>query len=243
MNIEHKKTTLDDDSILYQKRGDSVTKKQDIKNLSKKEKLFYFKDYYLKVVIVIIIAAIAAGTLANSMFFNRQTNILSVSFVNDSYLTDTEGLQNAITEYFAPENKNDYITVSNFNTEDYQIQMAFSTQLMAGAIDIIVCSEDYFEANAKLGAFMDLKAFLSDDLYEKLSDKMIESREEDTDYLGEVISYGELKPYGISLTGNDFYQKFGGFNSNAILCVAGNAPNPENAVKLIEWFMEAAPAE
>lgn len=247
MNIEHKKTTLDDNSVLYQKRGDSVTKKQDLKDLSGKQKILYFKDYYLKIVIIVIIACIIIGTLLNSMFFNRQTNILSVVFLNDSYIADTEGLQNTLTEYLAPENKNDYITVTDYNTDDYQVQMAYSTQLMAGGIDVIICPKEYFEENSKFGAFVDMSEFLPAGLYEKSSDKMLESREAETDNLGEIISYYEAKPYGIDLSGNSRYEEFGGFGDDAILCVSKNSPNTENAVRLIEWFMtadqESVPAE
>ena len=47
MDIKQKKTALDDDSILYQKRDDTIGKK-DISSLSGRQKLQYFKDYYLK---------------------------------------------------------------------------------------------------------------------------------------------------------------------------------------------------
>lgn len=247
MNIEHKKTTLDDDSILYQKRGDSITKKQDLKNLSGKQKLFYFKDYYLKAVIIAVIVCIIAGTLLNSMFFNRKTSILSIVFLNDSYLDDTEGLQDTLTEYLAPESKNDYVTATDYNIEDYQVQMAYSTQLMAGGIDVVICPQEYFEEASALGVFTDLSEFLPADLYAELSGKMLESREAETDDYGEVISYYDAKPHGIDLTGNTRYEKFGGFDTNPILCVSKNSANTENVIRLIEWFMaadqEAVPAE
>ena len=47
MDINQKKTALDDDSILYQKRDDSIGKK-DISGLSGRQRLQYFRDYYLK---------------------------------------------------------------------------------------------------------------------------------------------------------------------------------------------------
>ena len=47
MDVKQKKTALDDDSILYQKRDDTIGKK-DISSLSGRQKLQYFKDYYLK---------------------------------------------------------------------------------------------------------------------------------------------------------------------------------------------------
>ncbi len=238
MNIEHKKTTLGDDSILYQKRGDSSAKKEDLKNLSFKQKIFYFKDYYLKALIVVVIILIFVGTLLNSILFNRQTNIVSVVFLNDSYLEDTESVQDAIREYLAPENKNDYVAVSYYNTNDYQVQMAYSTQLMAGGIDVIICSQDYFEEASELGVFADLSEFLPSGLYEQVSGKILESQEAETDDYGEVISYSEAMPHGIDLAGNARYQECGGYGEDAILCISKNCVNTENALKIVEWFMD-----
>lgn len=77
MNIEHKKTALGDDSVLYQKRDDSFGRK-DLKSLTRKQKLQYFKDYYLMKVVVVLAVLIAVGSLLNGMFFNRSECVLSL---------------------------------------------------------------------------------------------------------------------------------------------------------------------
>lgn len=62
MDINQKKTALDDDSILYQKRDDSIGKK-DISGLSGRQRLQYFRDYYLKFCILAIALLVVAVSL------------------------------------------------------------------------------------------------------------------------------------------------------------------------------------
>lgn len=237
MNIEHKKTTLDDDSILYQKRDDSLGKK-DISNLSRGKKLGYFKDYYLKIVIIAVIAAAIVIALLNTMIFNRKESVFSIVFLNESYLNDSEEFSDALTQYLGLTDSADYISVSNYDLDQYQVQMAYVTQMTAGGIDVVVCPLDYFEEGSKLGVFADLSEVLPDDMYHSLSDRILESREAVTDNYGEVVSWEDPLPHGIDLTGNARYEEFDGYDEKPILCVLKNAVHMENSLRLISWFTD-----
>ena len=142
MNIEHKKTALGDDSVLYQKRDDSFGRK-DLKSLTRKQKLQYFKDYYLMKVVVVLAVLIAVGSLLNGMFFNRSECVLSVAFVNESRIPQAEELNESLEKYLDL-GRNDYVSVENYGLDDYQMQMAFVTTMSASAIDLTICPRDYF---------------------------------------------------------------------------------------------------
>lgn len=237
MNIEHKKTALDDDSMIYQKRDDSFGKK-DISNLSGKQKLQYFKDYYLLKVVVALAALIALGTLANGMFFNRSECVLAVAFLNGSQIIQPEELNDAITEYLQPEGRNDYISVENYGLDDYQMQMAYVTKMSAGAIDLTVCPRDYFEQGCALGMFAGLDEFLPQEKYQEVEGRILEGREAETDEEGNPVSYHEAKPYGIDISGSTHFAEFGGIEEDSVLCVMRNTQQAENVQKVIDYFLE-----
>ncbi|MDO5337774.1 MAG: hypothetical protein Q4E89_10045 [Eubacteriales bacterium] len=237
MNIEHKKTALDDDSFLYQQRDDSFGKK-DTSKLSKQQKFQYFKDYYLVKIIVAVLIVAFVGAIINGTVFNRSTNVMSVVLLNESQIADDAGLEAALTEYLQIENKNDYVSISNYNLQDYQVNMAYVTQLSGKGIDLVICSESYFETGSNQGIFTDLSEFLPEDMYAALSDRIVEGCTAETDDYGEIISYNEPAPYGIDLSGTSRFTEFGGVEEHPILCVVANVSNTENALKTISYFTE-----
>lgn len=237
MNIEHKKTTLGDDSILYQKRDDSLGKK-DISNLSRAEKMIYFKDYYLKIVIVAAIIIIGIGHLVYTTTIGRSISLASLVFIDESYLYDTGALCDTLKEYLGSERKQDYVSASNFNLENYQENMAFVTQLTTGTIDLIICPEEYFEQGCKIGYFMDLSQYLPEEMFSALEDRILEGSYAVKDEEGEVISYEDPLPHGISLKDTARYIEFGGMLEDSVLCVSGNSENPVNTLKVLSWLTD-----
>lgn len=237
MNINFKKTKLDDDALMYQKSKDSVTK-EDIKNLSFKEKVQYFKDYYAKKVLVIILIIAAVCAVLNTTVFNPSTSILSVIFLNECMIEKTEELQDSLEEYIGIENKNDYISVETFNTDDYQMNMAYMTRLGAGSADIIICSYDDFTEQAARGAFADLSTVLPKELYDSLSARILEGQITETDMDGNVISYEDPLPFGIDLSDSPVFEDYEIYCTDPVLCISSSVANEENALKAIEYFLE-----
>lgn len=234
MNIEHKKTTLDDDSAFYNKGKDTVTK-EELKNLSSKQKFQYFLDYHLKKVIVIGAVVIFAAVLLNTMIFNRTENAMTVAYINDCNITDTETLETDMRDFLDIPDKHDTVGSSYYYTEDYQMNMAFYTHVAAGGVDLIVCDEESFKDIAEGGMLADLSTYLSEDIYEKLSDHIIMAQMADeTDTEGNVYSYYPEQAFGIDITGNTYYESLGGTPTDPlILCVAAGSENQENALKLL----------
>ena len=79
--IKFKKTALDDDAMIYQRSKDTITK-EEIKNLPLKQRLGYYKDYYLKITLVVIAAAVLIFSVLNTTIFNRSECRLSLCFLN-----------------------------------------------------------------------------------------------------------------------------------------------------------------
>ncbi|XCP84768.1 hypothetical protein ABXS75_17235 [Roseburia hominis] len=238
MNVDHKKTAVDDDSILYQKRDDSF-KKEDFSNLSPKQKFVYFKDYYLKWIIIGVIVLAVIFSLLNTMVFNRSNYVVSLTFLNECELEKTEELSADVKDYLKATGKNDTVTISSFNLNQHQMEMAYFAQASAGTIDLIVCSRDYFEEGAAQGSFADLSELLPEQMYESLASSILSASEAEFDDDGNPISYQDPAPYGIDISSSSQLEKYGIGGTDVVLCIARNADHQDTAIKMVSFFTDA----
>lgn len=238
MNIEHKKTALDDDSILYQKRDDSLGKK-DTSNLNGKQKIGYFKDYYLRAVLVGIVVVVIAGSLIYNMFFRHENTVLSVAVVGDVWISDMEALTQELRGYYGLTKESDYVSLEHYDPEEYTSQIKLTTYIAAKEIDVFICSEDIFKQYAEMGFLYDLSKELPGDLYRKFASKAVKASQVETDESGNVEQTSPPAPYGIDITETSFYQKNGATDEKAILGIIGNtADNMDNIVKFLEYIAD-----
>ncbi len=237
MNIEDKKTALDDDSLLYQKRDDSLGKK-DTSNLTRKQKVQYFKDYYLKALLVVIAVLILAGALIYNMFFRHQVDVLHIAFINGAYVSDTDTMQNDLRDYYELTSKDEYISLDYYNLDDYTAQMKLSTFLGARVIDLMVCDEESFAQYSALGCFADLSEILPADVYAQYKDQIVMGHEEETDENFNVIKTYPDKPYGIDITDNAVYRQYGGSEKKSILGIVASTERLENVMKFFTYISD-----
>lgn len=242
MNIDNKKTALEDDSILYQKRDDSLGKK-DTSNLNRSQKVGYFKDYYLKAVIVAIVVLIAVGSLVYTMLFRHQTTILSVAFINEAWMANTDLLDENLRDYYELTSQDELLDCSNYSLDQYGDQMKLTTLMAAQTIDILVCPEEQFIQYSELGYLADLSELLPADLYAQFEDRILESSEVETDNDGAVINTYPAAPRGIDIADNAVYQAYGGIGEKAILCVLSNTQRADNVIRFLEYLLSPASAE
>ena len=252
MDIKQKKTALDDDSILYQKRNDQLGKK-DISALSGRQKLQYFKDYYLKYCILAVVLIVIGVNLIYTIFFRHQENILNVALVNDAAISDPEGMTDFLKNSFQATGKDQILTVTNYNLDDVNQQMAFTTKLVTSDLDLIICDRETFHSESESGFYLDLSSALPADLMDAFSDDLVKGQIVERDNDDQIISTGEELPYGIDISDTSFYTYYGGTASEAILCVTAGSEHQDNALEFIRllanWTAsssqesEAAPAE
>lgn len=235
MDTKFKKTALGDDALIYQRSKDTISK-EEIKKLPFRQRIGYFKDYYLKITIVVIIAAIALGSLLNTTVFNRSNCVLALCFLNGSAIQDGEGMSSFLEEYLGMENKNDYISTETFLLDNYQMNMAYTTRISAKSIDLIICSRDDFMEQSERGMLCDLRELLPEEMQEQLSDRFLENGIAQMDDNYNIVSHSDPAPFGIDLTGSEAYKEYGGTDTQPVLCAAANVTNTENAIRAIAWF-------
>lgn len=236
MDIKFKKATLDDDALMYNRSKDTITR-EELKQLSFKQKLTYFKDYYAKITIVVIIIIIAVASLLNTTIFNRSTCMLSLILLNGQ-MEDSDPLCESLEEYLEITNKNDYVSAESFNISDYQMNMAYSTRIWAGSADIIICSKSDFEDQAARGYCADLSETLPEEMFSALSDYIVEGQEEEIDEDGNVLSRYDPQPFGIDLSESSVLEEYEIICQDPVLFITANSPNPDNAVKTLAYFTD-----
>ena len=235
MNIEHKKTALDDSASIYSRNRDAANK-ENIKNLTPKQKVKYFIDYYSKTVAVIVIIIIGIISLLNETVFNRSTCVLSIACINDIQIGDSDAAIAALEDYLVIENKNDYSAISYYSTDDPNMNMAYIAHIAAGSVDLVLCSEEYFLNGCEQGMFADLSTFLSEEQYAILTDRMIDGQIGHRDDSGNIISYEDPLPFGMDISDSAVFEEFTGYGANPILCVAASSENYANTIKGISWL-------
>lgn len=237
MEIESKKTVLNDEASIYQKRKNEYTK-EDFKNMSSQDKLSYFKEYYLKIVIIGLVIVIAAGVLIKDIFFDHSQSVLYVSCVNECQIDATDELSTNLKDYIKPENEKDFVTAVNYDLNNTQLNMSFVTLLNAGTLDLIVCPYDYYVEAAGAGYFVDLSDFLPANTYAALSDKILMTGLIEWDSDGNVISTGEPQAFGIDISDNEYFSGCTENTDKVVLCVVNGTLQEENALKGIEYLTE-----
>lgn len=236
MDVEHKQTALDDNADIYKSRDNSFGKK-DIRALSGKQRLEYFRDYYLIKVLIALAVLVCAGALLDTMVFHPSRCVLAVTLVGEKGFPETEEMNKAMTEYLSVSSKNDYVVVENYDLEDYQMNMAYVTKAAAGSIDVVICTKKYFEEEAARGMFADLREVLPEALYDQLQGQIVEGQEMDeVDDDGKIVSWHDPCPYGIDISGSAKLSEFGDAGGDAVLGIARGAQNTENALKALEFF-------
>lgn len=235
MDVEHKKTVLEDDSILYQKRDDSLNRK-DTSNLTKKQKAQYFKDYYLKRLIIAAVVLIFAGNMIYTILFKHQENILSVAVVGDCYISGNSELTEYLREVLGLTSEDQLLVVTNYNLDDPNQQIAFTTRLVAKDTDILICDYDQFTEYCHQGVYADLASVLPQETYEELSESLVTGHQVQTDEDGNAAENGPEKPYGLDISDSELYQYFGGSSGRILLGVSCYSQNAEAVLTAIDLF-------
>ncbi len=238
MDVEHRKTTLSDDASIYSRTKDTVTK-DELKSMPFKQKIAYFKDYYMYGVAGLIAAAVFIIYMVYTSIINPSKDVLSVVCLSDAFVSETEEMGDSIKEYLGIERKKDYVGVSYYDTSDYQMNMAYMTIAGAGQLDLIVCSYEEFQRQANMGLLADMKEFLPAETYQSVSDRLVTGHTVETDMDGSVTAVGSELEYGIDITDSAAVGQYVTTGADRIiLCAFAAPPNRENALRTIDYFLQ-----
>ena len=235
MNIKNKKTVLNDDAALYN-RKESASEKEKWQSMSGKRRLRYFLDYYLGRILAVTLVLAVVGSILYTMLSPKPESVFSVGVINDSAnQLYYDALQAQLNELLGVDNETEetvFDTGYYFDNTEYQSFQKFSIYNTVGDLDVSIFPLSKFKEYAPAEHFSPVAEYLSSGLYSSLSEYLVESKVQDIQ--GNILD-GTETVYGIDLSGTWFYQTCPS-NEPMILVInlaPKNADNIETFLKLL----------
>lgn len=232
-----KKSILNDSADLYQKR-EMQSVKEKFKDLSFKDKIQYFKDYYLKIVLAFLFCGGCILWAALAIISPKEKNILSVVVINDYLdLDKSDTLVTDFGEYLGINKAKEKI---KFDSDYYFREAQLGNDVVGTAakidsllytkqIDIIITDAKQFNKYASSGYFVNLMDYLPTDLYTDFSNSY---------YYSSVKDSKEFNPYGIHLTNCEKYENLGTTLDDPILGIVANSNFKDNSAEFIRYLYQ-----
>lgn len=193
-NIEFKKSTLDDDASIYQKkeeRDDAKTTQEKWSSLNKTEKWKYFKDYYLTKIIIAVVVVVFVGYSIYTSFRDNYTTKYNVTVLNELFF-DNRAMEEHLSQLekkwgFEEKEKAAYsVDMSLNNNSD---KATFVTYLSAGSMNAVIGKKDNLENYG--GQFIDYSEILPAEIYNSIPEEAwcdLTFRDPDSDTVNPVVS-------------------------------------------------------
>lgn len=226
------------------------TEKQKWMELNREQRKQYFLDYYLFPVSVAAVILAVVCLLGWHFFLKPQPeNVLYAAIVDDSL--DAKKQAQAVTEVselLGADGKYRQVYIDDsFYLKDGALDK-IQVYLHSEQIDVLILDQDVFEEFAGYGYFRSLDELTEDNLAEKYGttyEYAAGYRDSDeVSFEDHETGQGETKPYGLSLSGNNrFTEMSGGYLEHPVFAVAVDAPNPENALKFLDYLMDGQEGE
>lgn len=208
-----------------------------LKGAPLREKLAYFREYYLKGTLIAAAAVILVAYLAYAMLTSPSDTAFAAFFYNDTGDSSNTGLADGFAEYAGIDTKEHEVyidaTMNYYESEspNYDIYMGLEKAMAVistGELDIIVgdtATADYF---ARAECLHDVTQALPPDLLEAFEDKL---------YYAKVGEGADELPVGIYVTDspklNEYYYYV---NREPILCFVVNSNSMENAIAFLRYI-------
>lgn len=173
-NIDFKKSTLDDDASIYQKkeeRDDAKTAKQKWSSLNKTEKKQYFKDYYMK---PLLVGAFILVLVVYAVYTSIRDNTVTKFYlaVMNEYYMDNEAMEEHLAyleEYWDLSRRERTVYSTDLTLSDSASLSTFVTYLYAGSLNAIIGTEEQL---AKYGYyFTDFEKELPEEIYNQIPEE------------------------------------------------------------------------
>lgn len=234
-------TALNDDATIYNKN--TKTEKENISEMSRKEKWCHFKEYYLGATILIVCAVAAIIFLLYNFIKPDDVCVLNVA-VFDERLDDKtrEELVLELEDLYGIDGEKEYVFIDDsfYSYDDGYSKL--EVYIMNKEIDVVIASPEIFEYLAGCGYFSDLTVLAAESEAE-LDGTYFEAAGYLEDYEGEDIfedyqsGRGEVLPYGIELSQSNKYMAMASNQTQPVAGIIRNSQNPEKAVAFLELLL------
>lgn len=236
-----KKTTLSDDASIYTKRSQKKAK-ETFKELDRKGKWQFFKDYILSKLLLGIAILGLVIYIIYTVFGPKVVPILYTAvFTNPFTQENLDEMTGELSEILVtdPDNEGVFFDTS-FTMSDAEVagMYKFVTLLSANELDVVLSPLEEIKKDTDSEAFFDLREILPSDLYARAESRLEWMEPAFYDYDTDDIVIGERAPYAIDVT--DFVKKKSSYDVRVkyYLGIVINGQHPDNAVRLVEYILD-----
>ena len=210
-----------------------------LKGAPLKEKLAYYKEYYLKTTIVAAVIILLVGSIAYSMLTAPSDTAFAAFFYNTTGKPSDTGLIDDFVRHLDIDTKEHdaYIDASMYYTPDSTDMNTFMTMektmavISTGELDVVVGDEDTLDYFARSECLHDITAVLPDDLLARFEDKLYYAKYGEAQTLTPVGIYVSDAP---GLAQSDYYT-----GAEPLFGLIVNADNLDNAIEFLRYlYME-----
>lgn len=215
-----------------------------LKDLTFKQKLEYFKDYYLLGTVVVIICVAALIALIISVKNNTFITYANITVVNGD-LKKADNFKADMQKHFKLDGKSKRIVLSTdniFRSSDPEVT-AYTTEkifanMMAHDIDLYIGLFDDVSYFAKSKCFYDLETYFSEEELAKIKEKYELYYYETTMYDEDDEPYLGKMAIGIIITDSWICEASGMTLDEPILCIPASGRRDNNTKKVIDYILK-----
>lgn len=245
-NQTEQKTILDDSAAIYQKREEKSERQKFSEMKTFSDKIKYIRMYYLAKVLGITTVLALVISVIYTMVKPKPECVLRIAFVNSQFSDEiTEEMEQDFinSDYFTLGEMEELIfdgTTYRMNSVDYTAQMALSTHIMAGDIDMMIAPESYFLDYAFNSTFGNLEQILPQKLKDKVEGQTFSCklRQDDEEY---EDATGDEYFVGVYIENTAFWDKYKIHDYNKEPLVAGiviSSEHKDNAIAYLNYLFQ-----
>ena len=210
--------------------------------MNRREKLSYFKDYYLLPCIGIVsVTAVVLFLLWSIVFRPREQTVLHVA-VLDCVLgqEQMEGLMQELDGLFSITDKKRQILINDsFNMKEDGLAK-LEVYLSNGQLDVVIAEKEMFKTLSGYGFFQNLETVLPGrEMQELKSDLFLAAgylEHEENGFEDKETGRGEVMPYGICLPPGCIWMGAAPDAAEPVCGIAEGAENLENAISFLSFI-------
>ena len=211
--------------------------------MDRQQKIQYLKDYYLLPAVGVILLIAVAVSLIWHVARPRTENLLYAAVIDESL--DEKKLAQVtadMSNLLGADGKRKTVQIDDsFYVKDGALDK-LQVYLHSQQIDVVILDRELFEEYAGYGYFESLDEVTEEDLEKKYWESYQYAagykEDDEVSFEDHETGQGEVKPYGISLSGDNRFTEMSEYIKDPVFAVAVGTKNPENALKFLEYLME-----
>lgn len=227
-------SVLREDASLFQVQ-ETKTEKQKWKEMSWKQKLQYFRDYYFFKCLLCCFAAVLVFSFVWNALKPKKEQVLSAAVVHNFLAPEEKTkLEQHISKLLITDMEKQELRINDSLPDGYETDTKLTAYISAREVDLIITTETKFRELARTGCF------------ENLEETMPEFSEKNKSFLFYAEGYLEesdiqqedasetSNAYGISLGESDLFSGIWHAGKPAVAGIIQGSRNKENARRTLE---------